>query len=113
HAERGALFRRLRRLAPGRAAQRARPRPVVRPGSGRRYGIPQGHRWAMGRAPSADQAHPGGWELSPGCGIRSCMDSESSARALAAVNDLLELLGLAQGAAERLEHEVHGSPYEM
>jgi hypothetical protein len=41
------------------------------------------------------------------------MDSESSGRALLAVNDLLELLGLAQGAAERLEHEVHGSPYEM
>ena len=29
HAERGALFRRLRRLAPGRAARRDRPRPVV------------------------------------------------------------------------------------
>ncbi len=41
------------------------------------------------------------------------MDAESSSRALGAVNDLLELLRLAQGAAERLEHEVHGPSYEM
>jgi hypothetical protein len=41
------------------------------------------------------------------------MDSESTTRALGAVNDLVELLRLAQGAAERLEHEVHGPSYEM
>lgn len=41
------------------------------------------------------------------------MDSESSSRALAAVNDLVELLRLAQGAAERVEREVHGPSYEM
>jgi nitrogen-specific signal transduction histidine kinase len=41
------------------------------------------------------------------------MDSESASRALAAVNDLNELLRLSQGAAERLEHEVHGPSYEM
>jgi len=40
------------------------------------------------------------------------MDSESGSRALAAVNDLIELLRLAQGAADRLEHEVHGPAYE-
>ena len=41
------------------------------------------------------------------------MDSESTSRALAAANDLVELLRLAQAAAERLEHEVHGPSYEM
>ena len=41
------------------------------------------------------------------------MDSESASRALAAVNDLIELLRLSQSAAERLEHEVHGPSYEM
>jgi hypothetical protein len=41
------------------------------------------------------------------------MDSESSSRALGAVNDLVELLRLAQAATERLEHEVHGPSYEM
>jgi hypothetical protein len=41
------------------------------------------------------------------------MDSESASRALAAVNDLNELLRLSQSAAERLEHEVHGPSYEM
>jgi hypothetical protein len=40
------------------------------------------------------------------------MDAESGSRALAAVNDLIELLRLAQGAADRLEHEVHGPAYE-
>lgn len=41
------------------------------------------------------------------------MDSESSSRALGAVNDLVELLRLSQSAAERVEHEVHGPSYEM
>ena len=41
------------------------------------------------------------------------MDSESASRALAAVNDLVELLRLSQSAAERIEHEVHGPSYEM
>jgi hypothetical protein len=41
------------------------------------------------------------------------MDSESGSRALSAVADLVELLRLAQSAAERLEHEVHGPSYEM
>ena len=40
------------------------------------------------------------------------MDPEAGSRALAAVNDLIELLRLAQGAADRLEHEVHGPAYE-
>lgn len=41
------------------------------------------------------------------------MDSESSSRALGAVSDLVELVRLAQSAAERLEHEVHGPSYEL
>jgi hypothetical protein len=41
------------------------------------------------------------------------MDAESSSRALGAVDDLVELLRLAQSAAERIEHEVHGPSYEM
>ena len=40
------------------------------------------------------------------------MDSESSSRALGAVSDLIELLRLAQGAADRVEKEVHGASYE-
>jgi hypothetical protein len=40
------------------------------------------------------------------------MDPESSSRALAAVNDLVELMRLAQSAADRVEHEVHGPSYE-
>jgi hypothetical protein len=40
------------------------------------------------------------------------MDAESSSRALSAVNDLLELMRLAQSAADRVEHEVHGASYE-
>jgi hypothetical protein len=40
------------------------------------------------------------------------MDAESGSRALNAVNDLLELLRLAQSAADRLEHEVYGVSYE-
>ncbi len=41
------------------------------------------------------------------------MDSESSTRALGAASDLVELVRLAQSAAERLEHEVHGPSYEL
>ena len=41
------------------------------------------------------------------------MDSDSSSRALGAASDLVELVRLAQGAAERLEHEVHGPSYEL
>lgn len=41
------------------------------------------------------------------------MDSESGSRALGAVSDLVELLRLAQGAAGRIEHEVHGPAYEV
>jgi hypothetical protein len=41
------------------------------------------------------------------------MDPESGSRALSAVNDLNELLRLAQSAADRLEHEVHGASYEQ
>ena len=41
------------------------------------------------------------------------MDPESSSRALGAVNDLIELLRLAQSTADRLEHEVHGASYEQ
>jgi hypothetical protein len=41
------------------------------------------------------------------------MDSESGSRALGAVDDLIELLRLAQSAADRLEHEVHGVSYEQ
>ncbi len=40
------------------------------------------------------------------------MDAESGSRALSAVNDLVELLRLALGAAERLEQEVHGPSFE-
>lgn len=40
------------------------------------------------------------------------MDPESSSRALSAVNDLVELMSLAQSAADRVEHEVHGPSYE-
>ena len=40
------------------------------------------------------------------------MDTESSSRALSAVNDLVELMRLAQSAADRVEHEVHGASYE-
>jgi hypothetical protein len=40
------------------------------------------------------------------------MDAESGSRALSAVNDLVELLRLALGAAEPLEQEVHGPAFE-
>ena len=40
------------------------------------------------------------------------MDAESGSRALSAVNDLVELLRLSLGAAERLEQEVHGPSFE-
>ena len=41
------------------------------------------------------------------------MDAESGSRVLNAVNDLIELLRLSQGATDRLEHEVHGASYEQ
>lgn len=40
------------------------------------------------------------------------MDAESGSRALTAANDLVELLRLAHGAAERLEQEVYGPSFE-
>jgi hypothetical protein len=40
------------------------------------------------------------------------MNAESGSRALNAANDLVELLRLAHGAAERLEQEVHGAAFE-
>lgn len=41
------------------------------------------------------------------------MDAESGSRVLKAADDLVELLRLAQGATDRLEHEVHGAAYEQ
>jgi hypothetical protein len=41
------------------------------------------------------------------------MNAESGSRALNAANDLVELLRLTQGAAERVEQEVHGQSYEQ
>ena len=41
------------------------------------------------------------------------MDAEGGSRALNAANDLVELLRLAHGALERIERDVHGSPYEQ
>jgi len=43
----------------------------------------------------------------------ACMDAESASRTLNAVNDLVELLRLSQGAAERVGHEVHGASFEQ
>jgi len=40
------------------------------------------------------------------------MDAESGSRALSAANDLVELLRLAQSAAERVAQEVFGASYE-
>ena len=40
------------------------------------------------------------------------MDGPSGSRALGAVSDLMELLRLAQGAAERVAQEVYGVSYE-
>jgi hypothetical protein len=40
------------------------------------------------------------------------MDSASGSRTLGAANDLVELLRLAHGAAERLEQEVFGPQFE-
>ena len=40
------------------------------------------------------------------------MDAQSGSRALAAANDLVELLRLAHGAAERLANEVYGRHFE-
>jgi hypothetical protein len=55
-AERGALLRRLRRLAAGRAEGRDRPRPVVGAERRARHHLPQGHRRPVGRAAAAVQA---------------------------------------------------------
>jgi hypothetical protein len=41
------------------------------------------------------------------------MDAESGSRALSAANDLVELLRLAHGAAERLAHEVYGPSFDL
>jgi hypothetical protein len=41
------------------------------------------------------------------------MDAESGSRTLHAAADLVELLRLTQGAAERLGHEVHGASFEQ
>jgi hypothetical protein len=40
------------------------------------------------------------------------MDGQSGSRALSAVSDLVELLRLTQGAAERVAQEVYGVSYE-
>ena len=40
------------------------------------------------------------------------MDAEAGSRALSAANDLVELLRLAQSAAERVAQEVFGPSYE-
>ena len=40
------------------------------------------------------------------------MDAEAGSRALSAANDLVELLRLAQSAAERVAQEVYGVAYE-
>jgi flagellar biosynthesis chaperone FliJ len=40
------------------------------------------------------------------------VDAESGSRALSAANDLVELLRLAQSAAERVAQEVFGASYE-
>lgn len=40
------------------------------------------------------------------------MDAQSGSRALGAANDLVELLRLAQSAAERLASEVYGPQFE-
>lgn len=40
------------------------------------------------------------------------MDGQTGSRALGAVSDLVELLRLAQGSAERIAQEVYGASYE-
>jgi predicted nucleotidyltransferase component of viral defense system len=40
------------------------------------------------------------------------MISDSTTRALNAINDLYDLLKLAQGAADRVEREVHGPVFD-
>ena len=40
------------------------------------------------------------------------MDAQSGSRALSAANDLVEMLRLAQSAAERVAQEVYGSAFE-
>ena len=41
------------------------------------------------------------------------MDAESGSRILNAANDLVELLRLSQGAADRLERDLFGASYEQ
>lgn len=41
------------------------------------------------------------------------MDAESGSRILHAANDLVELLRLSQGAADRLEQDLFGASYEQ
>lgn len=41
------------------------------------------------------------------------MDAESGSRTLHAADDLVELLRLTQGAAERVGQEVHGASFEQ
>ena len=60
HAERGALLRRLRRLAAGGAQERDRPGPVVGVERGGGDRLPQGHRGPVGRAAPAVAPHQGG-----------------------------------------------------
>jgi uncharacterized protein (DUF2342 family) len=40
------------------------------------------------------------------------MNAESDSRALSAIEDLVHLLQLAEGAAQRLAHEVHGPAFD-
>jgi uncharacterized protein (DUF2342 family) len=40
------------------------------------------------------------------------MNPESDSRALSAIEDLLQLLQLAEGAAQRLAQEVHGPSFD-
>ena len=76
HAERGALLRRLRRLAPGRAERRDRPRPVVGAERRPRDHLPQGHRRPVGGAAAAVQAHPRRTPLPP----LACADAQPVVR---------------------------------
>src|SRR5262249_41899402 len=52
-------------------------------------------------------------ELPAAVSTLPCMDAETGSRALHAASDVVELLGLAQGAIERVAQEVHGIPFEQ
>ena len=52
-------------------------------------------------------------ELSRTTAYPHCMDAESGSRVLDAANDLTELLRLAHGATDRLEHDLYGASYEQ